>query len=283
MADYDEEIPDEEKIKIASDFILDAPPGEFNEVFNDVRVLLDNDALLKEGASEAFATYNESQFTPATIDGADKMVLITKHAKQDDSRYLDPRSGQTFDFDHLRKTASGVESVEVDDCGGFRSALEKEMTSYTENHYGSISTNGVCSVYGAGDVITCCIEHHKFQPNNFWNGRWRSKWTFNKGSGEITGLLMAQVHYYEDGNVQMISNKKIADKIVVGEAAATATKFVAKVKAAEQLYQKAISSNYNVMSDTTFKALRRALPITRSKLDWMKVINYKIGKELANK
>jgi len=283
MADYEEEIPDEEKISIASDFILDAPPGEFNEVFNDVRVLLDNDVLLKEGASSAFATYNEDQFTPATIEGCDKKVLITKNAKTEDGRYLDPRSGQTFAFDHLRKTASDLEPADIDDCGGFRSAFEKEVTSYTENHYGSITTNGVCSIYGNGDDITCCIEHHKFQPNNFWNGRWRSKWTFNTSSGAISGVLMAQVHYYEDGNVQMISNKKIEDKIAVGDPSATATKFVAKVKLAESLYQKAISANYNVMSDTTFKALRRALPITRSKLDWMKVINYKIGAELANK
>lgn len=300
MADFDE-VSDERKVEIASRFLLHAPPGEFNEVFNDVRVMLGDDHLLKEKCAGAFAQYNKDQFTPVRIDGSDMPTIICEQNEHNanSSTYHDPRSKQLFHFDHVRREASDCRPTTSSDPSSarlesWRSALEACCTVYVKNHF----KYGVCAVFaklqaqtdvatGSSEeklVLTVCIEGHQFQSKNFWNGRLRSQWRvcFSPASAaaDIQGVIRVQVHYYEDGNVQLVSTRQMRESCAVSNEADTARAIVAVISDAENEYQRGVNENYNAMSETTFKALRRQLPVTRSKIDWGKIAGYKIGSEL---
>ena len=62
--------------------------------------------------------------------------------------------------------------------------------------------------------------------------------------------------------------------------ATTVFKYILKQ---ESDYHLLLNETYGSLSESTFKSLRRALPVTRSKMDWNAIGTYKIGSELAQR
>ncbi|CAJ0931075.1 unnamed protein product, partial [Mesorhabditis belari] len=281
----DASIPESEKVRIASDFLLHSPPGEFNDAFNSVRMLLNNDSLLKEGCAPAFAQYNKEQFVPVKLDGVERQTLVTPFNDLGNGRFTDDATKKSFRYDHLRKEASDVQSLEPLEhtVELWRKSLQTELDAYVEDHF---ARAGVGCVFARNGNIIICIESHQFQPKNFCNGRWRSHWFIPVGDGksgfqELKGHVKVQVHYYEDGNVQLFSDKEFSVKVqVTADFDKTARDVLAAISKEEAAYQQAVLDNYVAMGDTTFKALRRQLPVTRSKMDWVKIPGYRIGQDM---
>lgn len=134
------------------------------------------------------------------------------------------------------------------------------------------------------------IVGERFQLQNMRNGQWYSTWTWVRGQDQVRGSIRLMVHYFEEGNVQLGAERQlslaVAEPTPGGEEdsleAAMARELVDKIKGREDDVQLAINEAYARLAETTFKKLRRQLPITRAKIDWTKLSSYKVGDQLPS-
>jgi len=259
-------------IAIANNFLLNAPPGEFMEVVTDVKTLLPQAGMLDKTAPTTFKRYNEDQMVQADSEDGSHRFLVTPYAEVGTNEYIDHAGGVVATFDHIKLVVSGTRPISPKDSDssleGLRSGLDKGVAEYVKNHY----PFGTYGVYAKDGKIYVCITSTRFNPTNYWNGRWRSVWTIpsKSGSGEIEGRIRLQVHYYEDGNVQLHTETLKAAKVAD---LSNPDAIVKALTTVEHNFHQALDASYTVMGETTFKALRRALPITGQKINWNLISN----------
>jgi len=274
--------------RIVSSFLLNAPPGEFHEVVTDVRGLLQNDAILNELAPTTFREYNTEQMLVLPVPNQTHKVLITKFGELSGEEYLDPQGKLVITFDHFKQEVTGTRPADPEngEIEPWRGAVEKKMLEYVANFYDTGSGAVFASKDPKGNVVvTVAISSALFNGNNFYNGRWRSVWaaTFVPGKqAQITGNIRVNVHYYEDGNVQLNTNCNKKDTAQALKPESLAEAFVKAISQHEGELQNQLEQNYEKMNSSTFKALRRGLPMSGTKVAWPKITSYKIGTDIQS-
>jgi len=109
------------------------------------------------------------------------------------------------------------------------------------------------------------------------NGRWRSLYILSPSSSTLTGSIKVDVHYYEDGNVRMLTTKPVSLSV----ASVSAIAVVREIAALEKKYQEELNKGFGNLSEGAFKGLRRQLPITRQKIEWDKISGYRLGQDIG--
>ncbi|KAK4895121.1 hypothetical protein LTR27_006727 [Elasticomyces elasticus] len=255
------------KSETVSSFVQAAPPGELSNVVEDIKALAPSEVRSLE---PAFKKYNEEQYTTVKLSGSSQMVIVSSYNVLDDGRYFDTASQTSFEVDHSSQTASSAQSHTL----GSRNAdaiqsLLKAFSAAAAEHFPS-STVGVYPT-DSDSSIAILLVANKYSPQNFWNGRWRSRYLFDPSSKSVSGTVKVDVHYYEDGNVRMSTSKKV-------EASSSSVEgIVREIAKAENKFQEELNRAFSTLAEGSFKGLRRQLPVTRQRVEWEKIAGYRAG------
>ncbi|XP_078066272.1 F-actin-capping protein subunit alpha-2-like [Mustelus asterias] len=227
-------------INILSSILSQAPPGEFSEVGNDMRALLNDDELICENIERITAKYNLEQFIPIAVMEDKEKVLITEHSDLGNGYFLDPVHKISFKFDHLNKNVSDIQPCAFEtSLESWRKAVESALTSYVKKHYPCGNCSVYAKIYGNEKVITACIESHKYQRNEFWNGIWKSEWklVLCPPNAEVLGTIKVQAHYFEEGSINLSNNVDVKQNLSLKNECEGAAEFVKIVENADTEFQ----------------------------------------------
>ncbi|KAL6917810.1 hypothetical protein FSST1_009305 [Fusarium sambucinum] len=284
-------------IETISSFVDGAPPGELADVIADIKSLtLDSNPDIVNNLAPAFEKYNEEQFVTVKLPGSSQpvgdqqsrmdmrnrkanmegQVIISPYNSLGDGRYFDIETSSSFAFDHTTQKASAVQShvLEGTQVDLVKSIL-KSIGPYVEEHFAN-AAHGVYPIE-SDSKIAIVIVGNKYSPNNFWNGRWRSLYILDPSSGALEGSLKVDVHYYEDGNVRLLTNKTVSSNI----SSVNGAGIVREISTTEKKYQEELNKGFVSLSEGAFKGLRRQLPVTRQKIEWDRVTSYRLGQDIG--
>ncbi|EAL22672.1 hypothetical protein CNBB1210 [Cryptococcus deneoformans B-3501A] len=132
-------------------------------------------------------------------------------------------------------------------------------------------------------LYTLEVVGNRYNPSNFWTGRWRTRWVVDQAAGKVNGIINVNVHYYEQGNVQLATNHTASFPCPTepNGSQSIASQIVTTISKIETNYQLELNDVYNELGEKAFRALRRTLPVTRQKVDWDKVTGYTLGADLS--
>mmetsp|Transcript_10291 Transcript_10291/g.20204 ORF Transcript_10291/g.20204 Transcript_10291/m.20204 type:complete len:292 (+) Transcript_10291:248-1123(+) len=264
------EVTDEEKFAIASQILLQSPPGQIKEVLKDLKHLCSDEILTDEAVAGVFHQYNN------TMQQVIGPIICDEATEIEDQVYIDPAAQTSVRVDPLHQKVEDADASAdfplpefPADLQEYREAIEAAMNGYISKQFvpGTTTLSVVC---GATDSeLLVILSGEKINLKNYWSGRWRSRFIVSLEEKCLYGWVKINCHTFEDGNVQLSTEKNVDDEALSFDdpeslgAAVTDT-----ISTIESNVQESLEDMYVNMSQEAFKDMRRALPITRQKMDW---------------
>jgi len=224
-------------LSIAHDILLTAPPGQFDAILSDLRILVPDfpESFVKE-ARRAYGRETGASL----LDGS----AVSPAAGGDNANALRSRLDEYL---RLHYSSEGVSS----------------------SH--SVAARASAGPRGSDLIATTYAE--RVSDKNCVGGSWRCEYkvqVLSERQATVGGTVRVRAHCYEGGNCQLDSEKRLAPVTVT----ATKDKIWADAVVdqmdqweAEDV-QGSLAEVYAGMGDGMLKSLRRVIPVTRTRMDW---------------
>eukprot|EP01017_Pseudomicrothorax_dubius_P042450 TRINITY_DN692_c0_g1_i1.p1 TRINITY_DN692_c0_g1~~TRINITY_DN692_c0_g1_i1.p1 ORF type:complete len:278 (-),score=85.36 TRINITY_DN692_c0_g1_i1:139-972(-) len=257
--------------KIKRYIVKSCPYGELAELLKDLKKLTPLDLEDKE-VQEYIKENLQSHFAPVkAADGT--AVILTKHNYDEtDGTYIDQSRRVKFRVNYIDQTVTAIEPLDVllsMNLGNYRTLINDRIGKYLSGYYRDHDSFWNVVAQGNDDQFEINIMYTSKSVNlkNFHSGEWIGQWTITKQGFE--GHVRINAHFFEEGNVQLLLDRKFKESFELhGDAEAEANHIVETIIKAENTLHVSLKEMYLNMTDQYFKAMRRVLPVTNTKMDW---------------
>ena len=269
-----ETLTPEETLQIAQHYLLSSPPGQFHEVLTDVRKIIP-DGLLTDALASGMARLAHLKNNKVVSLPSGQKTILSSSGEIDPTHYFDPINANVFILDHFTNVAAeDNDSIQYNlqdkKKETERAALQVEINKYVSSTYPSENSAG--GVFARDGKLVIAISGEKTSLKNFWSGKWSSAWqvSFDDESiASISGDIKVHIHIFEDGNLQLQNSKTInATTLNYESNEELFKKIIDHIKSEESILQNGFEEMYSEMQSETLRAMRRVMPITRTKMEW---------------
>ncbi|XP_044535733.1 F-actin-capping protein subunit alpha-3 [Gracilinanus agilis] len=275
MINIRNKVSEKKKERAIQNLLTQAPPGEFRKSFDDLSLLVQDEKLMRQQGEWAGNKYCKKYFVPLNIDG--HQVLLAHHNELGDQRFFDSHSRLSFKFDVLENQLKDIESHGVlrNEAECLRMVVSYALKIYVSNHFPSGNCNVLRKTIKNKEFLIACIEDHHYKVSNFWNGLWKSKWIFSVTPflTQVIGSIYVKAHFFKHINFHIDISKDVQDSLDVVNQAQLALGFAKFVEEQENKFQAAVLEELQELTIVLKKTLRRDLPVTRTYIDWQRIVN----------
>ena len=262
------------------DIKVDAPQDDNQEENSQTRNDSEEQSQLQENIVESDEKPLESD---SHNNDEDKETEVKEHSaegdkiEEEEEDTIEEEKEDNVEDDKVEENNIKDEKVEEDKV--------QQDTPQVEKNTQNDNANSQQPLNNINSDIKLIYVGNKYSQSNYWSGKWKAQWDLNISKGELKGKIDIIVHYFENGNVQLHATHEPTITINIDEYPKdenSIKKLINAIKESDKQYQVNLNDVYeHKLGNKVFKSLRRILPITREKVDWDKVVNYKLGSELG--